>query len=51
VFDWAQVSATDRSEMLGGGFKVVLRAPAAADFASKGADASLQTTFTFAAFP
>ena len=51
VFDWSQVSATDRTEMLGGNFKVALRAPAATDFASKGADASLQATFTFAAFP
>jgi hypothetical protein len=51
VFDWSKVSATDRSEMLGGGFKVALRGPAATDFATKGADASLQVTFTFAAFP
>ncbi len=47
VFDWNQVAATDRPAMLGGGFKVVLRGPAAATFASKSADASLQTTFTF----
>jgi len=51
VFDWSQVSAADRTEMLGGSFKVVLRAPAATDFSSKAAEASLQVTFTFAAFP
>ena len=50
TFDWAQVAATDRTKMLGGSFKVVLRGPAAATFSSKGADASLQTTFTFDAF-
>ena len=50
VFDWTQVSATDRTTMLGGGFKVVLRAPAAASFSTKGADARLQATFTFTAF-
>ena len=51
VFDWTQVSAADRTEMLGGSFKVALRAPAAAGFASSAAEASLQVTFTFAAFP
>ena len=51
IFDWSMVTEGDRAEMLGGSFKVVLRAPAAADFASKGAEASLQVTFTFAAFP
>ena len=50
TFDWSKVTEADRAEMLGGSFKVVLRAPAAADFASKGAEASLQVTFTFAAF-
>lgn len=50
TFDWSKVTSDDRAEMLGGSFKVVLRAPAAADFASKGAEASLQVTFTFAAF-
>jgi len=50
VFDWSQVAAADQAAMLGGSFKVVLRAPAAATFASKGADATLQTTFTFDAF-
>ena len=50
VFDWASVTADDRAQMLGGSFKVALRAPAAATFSSKGADATLQTTFTFDAF-
>ena len=36
--------------MLGGSFKVVLTAPPAADFATKGAEASLTVTFTFTAF-
>ena len=51
TFDWSKVTAADRTEMLGGSFKVVLRAPAATTFANAGADASLQVTFTFAAFP
>ncbi len=51
VFDWSKVSAADRTEMLGGSFKVVLRAPAAANFTTLNAEASLQVTFTFAAFP
>jgi hypothetical protein len=50
TFDWAQVTATDRTKMLGGSFKVVLRGDAAPMFSSKGANASLQTTFTFDAF-
>lgn len=49
-FDWSKVAATDQPKILGGGFKVVLRGTAAADFATKGADASLQVTFTFTAF-
>jgi hypothetical protein len=50
TFEWAQVAAGDEAAMLGGSFKVVLRAPAAAGFSSTSADASLQTTFTFDAF-
>jgi hypothetical protein len=50
TFDWNQVASIDRDKMLGGGFKVVLRGPAAAGFSTKGANASLQTTFTFDAF-
>ena len=49
-FDWTQVGAPDVDKMLGGSFKVVLRGPAAAGFDTKGADASLQVTFTFTAF-
>lgn len=50
VFDWSQVAASDRSAVLGGSFKVVLRGPAAPTFSTKGADARLQVTFTFTAF-
>jgi hypothetical protein len=50
VFDTTKLSAADYQLFLGGQFKVVLRGPAAAGFASKGAEATLQTTFTFDAF-
>jgi hypothetical protein len=50
VFDWKQVPAEDVAQFQTGGFKVVLRGPAAANFATKGADARLQVTFTFEAF-
>lgn len=50
TFDWELVGPQDIEKMLGGSFKVVLNAPAAAEFATKGADASLQLTFTFTAF-
>jgi hypothetical protein len=50
AFDWSLVAVTDQAKILGGGFKVVLRAPAAAGFSTKGAEADLQTTFTFSAF-
>ena len=49
-FDWDAVGDPDVEKMLGGSFKVVLNAPAAPDFATKGAEASLQLTFTFSAF-
>ena len=49
-FDWTQVGAGDIEKMLGGSFKVVLRGPAATGFETKGAEASLQLTFTFTAF-
>lgn len=49
-FDWSSVGSQDVDKMLGGSFKVVLNAPAAADFSTKGAEASLQVTFTFTAF-
>jgi hypothetical protein len=50
VFDWSRVADLDRAKFLGGGFKVVVRGSAAAGFASKGAEAQLETTFTFTAF-
>jgi hypothetical protein len=50
TFRWEAVSDIDRAKMLGGGFKVVIIAPAAVGFSTKGAEASLQTTFTFTAF-
>lgn len=40
----------DYDKMLSGSFKVVVRGGAAAGFEGKGADADIQTTFTFAAF-
>lgn len=49
-FDSNAVSDADYVKLLGGSFKVVIRGPAAAAFASKGAEANLQLTFTFAAF-
>jgi hypothetical protein len=50
-FDMAtDVGDPDIAKIIGGGFKVVLNGPAAPDFAGKGADASLQVTFTFSAF-
>jgi len=49
-FDGAAIPAIDEAKLLGGGFKVVVRGPAAATFETKGADADLQVTFTFAAF-
>jgi len=49
-FEWTTVAAQDLPQMLGGSFKVVLRSPAATDFTTKGADATLQLTFTFTAF-
>jgi hypothetical protein len=50
LFDYDMVGDPDVAKFLGGSFKVVLNAPAAADFATKGAEASLQVTFTFTAF-
>ncbi|HET7504943.1 MAG TPA: hypothetical protein VFK02_28160 [Kofleriaceae bacterium] len=47
----ADMAPQDFAKYLGGGFKVVARGTAAPDFASKGAEAQLQLTFTFAAFP
>ena len=50
AFDWSQVAAQDVPQLLNGSFKVVLRGPAATGFATRGADATLQLTFTFSAF-
>jgi two-component system, NtrC family, response regulator HydG len=44
------VADQDWSKFLGGGFKVVIRGTAAAEFSTKGAKADLQLTFTFAAY-
>jgi hypothetical protein len=49
-FESSAVSAADYTKMLNGSFSVVIRGPAAAMFATKGAEADLQLTFTFAAF-
>lgn len=46
----ADVADVDIPKVIGGSFKVVLSTTPALDFASKGADASLQLTFTFTAF-
>jgi hypothetical protein len=40
----------DYDKMLSGSFKVIVRGGAATGFEAKGADADVQTTFTFAAF-
>ena len=47
VFDYSTVSSVDVPKFLNGSFKVVVRGPAATDFAGKGAEADLQVTFTF----
>jgi hypothetical protein len=46
----ADVTDADIAKVIGGSFKVVLNATPTADFATKGAEASLQLTFTFSAF-
>jgi len=50
VFDSAGLGDVDYTKLLGGSFKVVIRGAAAATFETKGAEADLQLTFTFAAF-
>ena len=45
-----EVPAADFTKLLNGSFKVVIRGTAAPGFIGKGAEAALQTTFTFAAF-
>jgi hypothetical protein len=49
-FDGTAVPAIDQAKFLGGSFKVILRGSAAAGFETKGAEADLQVTLTFAAF-
>ncbi len=50
TFDSGAFSEFDYTKLVGGSFKVVARGPAAAGFTTKGADADIQITFTFAAF-
>lgn len=49
-FDSDSLPDFDYQKLLGGSFKVAMRGPAAAGFASKGAEADIQATFTFAAY-
>jgi hypothetical protein len=49
-FDSDALPDFDFIKLLGGSFKVVLRGPAASGFTTKGADADIQATFTFAAY-
>jgi hypothetical protein len=48
-FDSEALSAADYARFLDGKFKVVLRGAAASGFATKGAEADFQATFTFTA--
>lgn len=48
-FDSAVFAGVDRAKLLSGGFKAVLRGPAAATFIGKTAEVDLQTTFNFRA--
>lgn len=50
AFDWSLVGGDNIAKMIGGNFKVAMSGPPAADFATKGAEASLTVTFTFTAF-
>lgn len=50
AFDSGALPEFDYLKLLNGSFKVVTRGPAASGFTTKGADADLQITFTFAAF-
>jgi hypothetical protein len=49
-FDGAAVSSVDYPKLLNGSYSVVVRGPAAAGFASSGAQATIETAFTFAAY-
>jgi hypothetical protein len=51
TFDSDTITGQDRTKLLGGDFKTVIRGPAATGFASPStAEANLQLTFTFEAF-
>lgn len=50
TLDGSTIAAQDFTKYLGGSFSVVARGAAATTFATKGAEASLQLTFTYAAF-
>jgi hypothetical protein len=49
-FTSTTLGAADLAKVIAGSFKVVIRGPAGADFETKGADADLQLTLTFAAY-
>jgi len=49
-FSSEAMAAADYDKLIAGSFKVVMRGPAAVDFMTKGADADLQITLTFAAY-
>jgi hypothetical protein len=49
-FRYSQLAAIDTAKFIAGGFKVVLRGPAAAGFKALDAEASLQATFNFEAY-
>ncbi len=49
-FEAIDANSADYAKFLAGSFKVVIRGTAAPGFSSKGADANLQATLTFAAF-
>lgn len=50
TFSTTTLGAADLAKVMAGNFKVVIRGPAGADFETKGADADLQLTLTFAAY-
>ncbi len=50
ALDGHSIAPQDFAKYLNGSFSVVARGPAAATFATKGAEANLQLTFTYAAF-
>jgi hypothetical protein len=51
TFDSDTITGEDRTKLLGGSFKTVIRGPAAASFAPpSNAEANLQLTFTFEAY-